>query len=371
MNAVSPTPGSPTHLVAPFGAAVAVGGALAAWLSAVPGPVLREQLTVAQRPVLDLVVLVALTTAALAGGEIARWLRQEAGVRWTQLAAVAALAMFVTLAVPPRTNRIYYDEQIYQSVAQNMSRPRARPDVQRRVGGVRAACSAGAASTTSSRTATRTSSACCTGSSASARASRTAWNLFATSCWPWWCSSSRRWRGGTRAPGCSPAPSSRLLPQQLLWSRTAASEPSAALFSAAGRLRVAGVRAAPLDAGALFAVAMTAWGVQFRPESVLLRPGRSASSCWRPCQTNCGARASGGPCCSGSSSARPRRVTSSAVRNENWGTTGDRLSLAYLADNLRVNGWFYLRDERFPWIVTALRGGGPRRGVRHWRQATL
>jgi len=47
-----------------------------------------------------------------------------------------------------------------------------------------------------------------------------------------------------------------------------------------------------------------------------------------------------------------------AVRNEPWGTTDARLSFHYVVANLRVNGWFYLRDERFPILFTILAGVG-------------
>jgi len=47
-----------------------------------------------------------------------------------------------------------------------------------------------------------------------------------------------------------------------------------------------------------------------------------------------------------------------AVRNEGWGTTEARLSLSYVANNLRVNGRFYLADERFPLALTLLAIGG-------------
>jgi hypothetical protein len=60
-----------------------------------------------------------------------------------------------------------------------------------------------------------------------------------------------------------------------------------------------------------------------------------------------------------------------AVRNESWGSAGDRLSLDYLAANLRVNGWFYLWDERFPWIVTALAVAGVPWSGRRWRPVLL
>src|SRR5262249_26431176 len=41
-----------------------------------------------------------------------------------------------------------------------------------------------------------------------------------------------------------------------------------------------------------------------------------------------------------------------AVRNEGWGTTQERMSIAYAVQNLRVNGWFFLRDARFPVAFT-------------------
>jgi hypothetical protein len=43
-----------------------------------------------------------------------------------------------------------------------------------------------------------------------------------------------------------------------------------------------------------------------------------------------------------------------AVRNESWGTTQARLSLAYLPANFSVNGPFYIWDERFPSVFTLL-----------------
>src|SRR5262249_29590788 len=57
-----------------------------------------------------------------------------------------------------------------------------------------------------------------------------------------------------------------------------------------------------------------------------------------------------------------------AVRNEGWGTTQARMSLDYVATNLRSNGWFYISDARFPALYSALAvaglaalGGGPGR----------
>ena len=43
-----------------------------------------------------------------------------------------------------------------------------------------------------------------------------------------------------------------------------------------------------------------------------------------------------------------------AIRNVEWGTVGPRFSVRYLPENLRVNGLFYLYDERFPVVFSLL-----------------
>jgi hypothetical protein len=56
-----------------------------------------------------------------------------------------------------------------------------------------------------------------------------------------------------------------------------------------------------------------------------------------------------------------------AVRGEDWGSSGARLALDYLPQNLAVNGHFYLGDARFPVLFTVLAIAGlvhkPPRGV--------
>jgi hypothetical protein len=52
--------------------------------------------------------------------------------------------------------------------------------------------------------------------------------------------------------------------------------------------------------------------------------------------------------------AAPHLGHLAAVRAEPWGATGNRLSLAFLAPNLRANGWFYLWDTRFPLAFSLL-----------------
>ncbi len=144
-----------------------------------------------------------------------------------------------------------------------------------------------------------------------------------------------------------------LTPEQLLWSATAAVEPSAALACIAALLAAACfVRSRSAESLAGTAVA-TAYAAQFRPESFLIVPVVGLLL-WQRTRDEF---------------ARPRLWWAGllllaltaihvahmvAVRNEGWGTTQDRMSLAYVAANLRVNGWFYLTDVRFPMTCTLL-----------------
>jgi hypothetical protein len=50
----------------------------------------------------------------------------------------------------------------------------------------------------------------------------------------------------------------------------------------------------------------------------------------------------------------PEMAHLAAVRNDGWGTSDQRFSLAYLAHNLWTNGVFYFGDHRFPPILTVL-----------------
>ena len=75
--------------------------------------------------------------------------RRADGACWPRLRVA------LTLFVAPRTNRIYYDEQIYQSIGQNLADLRLAQVCNDGTSST-AGCSAGAASTTSSRTRIRT-----------------------------------------------------------------------------------------------------------------------------------------------------------------------------------------------------------------------
>jgi hypothetical protein len=149
-----------------------------------------------------------------------------------------------------------------------------------------------------------------------------------------------------------------LMPEQILWSATAAVEPSASLACVAALLFAAAFRRSGSTVALAATGVATAYAVQFRAESCVIVPV-VALMAWRGLPRD--------------GLSRPRLWAVGlltfalvsvhlshmfAVRNEQWGTNDARLSLQYVLTNLRVNGWFYLRDERFPVLFTILAGAG-------------
>ncbi len=144
-----------------------------------------------------------------------------------------------------------------------------------------------------------------------------------------------------------------LTPEQILWSATAAAEPTASL-ACVGALACAALFVRTRSTAALAAAGVAAaYAVQFRPESLLILLPVAVLS-WRPLREEIG---------------RPRVWWvgllffglvavhighTFAVRNEGWGTTDARLSFKYLGLNLPVNLGFFLGDERFPILFSVL-----------------
>src|SRR5213592_1959333 len=103
-------------------AAIAVPAlvALFAWTLGTPPPVLREQLQSVQFWTLELQLVLVLITAAACVRPFVR--HTAATVRDAVVAAaIGVLAVVLSAGVARETNRIYYDEHIYESVAQNMT----------------------------------------------------------------------------------------------------------------------------------------------------------------------------------------------------------------------------------------------------------
>ena len=144
-----------------------------------------------------------------------------------------------------------------------------------------------------------------------------------------------------------------LTPQQLVWSATAAVEPTASLACVVALVAVVQALRSGHPVALAGAGALVAWAVQFRPESLLIL-GVVAVLVWR--------RGDGAVARPGFWWAALLTFALLAVhiahlfvvRNEGWGTSGARLSVDYVWANLRVNGPFHFADERFPVAFTVL-----------------
>src|SRR6185503_1990817 len=97
---------------------VAGVAALLTWALRTPMPPLREQLKTLQFWSLETCVFLGLLVTAVVLRDLPRWLDRRDLLR---IPALMALAMGLTVGLVPRTNRIYYDEQIYQNVGQNLA----------------------------------------------------------------------------------------------------------------------------------------------------------------------------------------------------------------------------------------------------------
>jgi len=95
---------------------VAIPAVAYLWLTGVPTGELRLQLAVLSPRVIEGTFLLMVASAVAARKAVSRSLfrsRTAAGV-------LGALAFLLVSTLPPRTHRIYYDEDIYQNVAQNI-----------------------------------------------------------------------------------------------------------------------------------------------------------------------------------------------------------------------------------------------------------
>ena len=322
--------------------------ALSAWLGRTPVGVLREQLKVLQFWSLELCVVLGAALSVPWLRQLARSIRRRDAAR---MAILASTAMVLILFVAPRTNRIYYDEQIYQGIGQNMADLRlAQMCNDGTVEYGRLDCHAGEynkqpfafphllslayrafgvhASTPFVINAVVAALAVCV-------IYVLVLLLFDDRRAAWFASLLLL-----------------LMPEQISWSASAAVEPSAALAGLVAVLGAAQFRRAP-DLVSLMATGVaSAYAAQFRPESLLILPvvvlliwGERA---WRhrPCFWWVALLTLG--------LLAVHIGHMWAVRGEGWGTPADRLSLSYVPANLRVNLGFYLADWRFPVLFTVL-----------------
>jgi hypothetical protein len=332
--------------------AVAWLGSLAVfvvWLRGTPASTLSEQLKVLQYWSLNACVLLGAALAVRAARASLVPVVKRHGLR---MAAVASVALALVLIGPPRTNRIFYDEQIYESVGQNLAALRlAQVCNDGTLEDGRLQCARGEYN---KQPYAYPHLLALTYRVAGVHV----WNAFAinaaimpaTACAVYLLVIALF---GDRSAALIAGLLIAATPEQLMWSATAAVEPSASLAAAlsvicaAGYLRLGGTaRMAALAVSAAYAI-------QFRPESILILPVLALLA-WPRLRTDL---------------ENPRGWWSAvlflwltavpaahlyAVRHAGWGTDSARFSMDFAAANLRVNGWFYLWDERFPSVFALL-----------------
>lgn len=140
-------------------------------------------------------------------------------------------------------------------------------------------------------------------------------------------------------------------PMVLKWSSSSAAEPSTAAFAALAVAAAALFLRARSTATLLLLATLLAIAIQFRPESVfvavpvaLLILLSSPRELARPRLYWAGLLFV--------LLAIPMALHMYAVRNESWGSSGERMALSILWQNLPVNGPFYFQNESFPLIFS-------------------
>jgi hypothetical protein len=338
---------------------------LVVWLRVNSTGTLREQLKIVQFWSLEICVLLAVVVAVWTMARM-RVTATRRDVAW--LAVVTSAAVALTLWAAPRTNRIFYDEQIYQSIGQNLSDlRRAQVCNDGQVSGGRLQCASGEynkqpyayphlLSVAYRIVGVHDWVAFAINAIVMALTVLTVYALVVS-------------LFDDRQAAAFASLIVAIVPEQLIWSATAAVEPAAslacvvALFCAA-RYRRSGGR---LPAVAL--VIATAYAIQFRPESILI-VAVVATVTWPRIRQDLE-----GPTGWWAAVLLLLLVSAHiahlfAVRNAGWGTDAARFSVRYLAANFAVNGRFYVFDERFPVVVTVLAFFGlAGRGTGQWSLA--
>jgi hypothetical protein len=300
--------------------------------------------------------VLALPRLLRALGVTARW--------WSAVAGLAVVAA-VTVWAAPTTNRIYYDEHIYQNVAHNLADlHRAQMCNHGIVEYGRLECLAAEYNKEPYGyphllgLAYRIFGV---SESLAHLANRLLHVLMVVVA----AVGAVRWFGDPRT-GLLAGLFLTILPEQLRWSATAAAETPAAFFALVAVVAAVEFSRSRSNVALAWTVCASAWAVQFRPESGLVllvvgaivllgAPGElRRRRIWLAALVGVVLLAGYG-------------VHMIAVRHEGWGAAAAPFALAYFPRNLSVNGWFYFWDDRFPgWVgvlaaIGAIAGQAPLR----------
>jgi dolichyl-phosphate-mannose-protein mannosyltransferase len=344
-------------------ATLGIVGGVALWLATTSTGNLREQLKALQPWSLDVCVLIGLVAGILLVNSVDRGVLRRETVR---LLTLSALGVALTVFAAPRTNRIFYDEQIYQGVGHNIADGRrAQMCNDGSVEYGRLKCASGEYNKQPY---------------AYPHALSLVYRVFGVHSWTAFAVNAAamalticavyllgwvvfRDRDAALFAGLLMA----LMPEQLLWSATAAVEPTASLASIVAILCAAHYARTGGWPARLMLIVTAAYAVQFRPESILILPV-IAFIVWPRVRLELEDPSIWWALTLFLSLVVVHMAHLFAIRHIDWGTTGPRFSFRYIATNLPVNGWFYLYDERFPAGFTVLAIAGLI-SVRHRREA--
>lgn len=329
-----------------------IGGVSLSVVAVMTDPVwLRARLMYAQFWFLEAQFVLVVVTSALNAPRLFRFLELRRSVLGA-VGCVSVVMLALVLLVAPRTNRIYFDEHIYQGVAHSLAdthlaqicndgyveygiltcdrgeynkEPHGYPfllSIAYRFAGV----SEGVAHVLNAVV-----------------AALLVWVVFLTATLVF----------GDMWAGVWAALIVTFIPQQLLWSHTAAAEPSAAFMASTAILATMFYVRRPSGASLLWAIAAASFALQFRIEVGLIVPVvLLAVILYAPAELR-RPRLWWGACL-GLALGAAHIAHLAVIRHESWGSSGDRLSVAHFWPNLAVNGWFYVNDPRFPAAFTVL-----------------
>ena len=345
------------------------------WTSSYTSWKLREQLQIISPLFLEIVFLLVIVACALNIRVFKRVFAKVNRGTWGALALIVVGGLIITMFVVPREHRIYYDEDIYQSIGQNIAYLKnadshtgegygqSFSNLWKRFIGRAAMCNEGR------------------NDYGELHCDRLEYNKEPNG-WPYILSIVFRLFGvhelaafltnnliyaltivtafligyllfASSRIGLFAALIYALMPECMIWSNTTAVEPSAALFPGLALVcSLVAIRSRETKSLFLLAV-VTAFAIQFRPESIMfLSVTGMVILLWGRAELK-----------RGEFYLLlalffiliiPHLVHLWAVKDIGWGSSGPKFSTDFFKGNIKANGLFYLKNVRFPVFFTLL-----------------
>ena len=161
-----------------------------------------------------------------------------------------------------------------------------------------------------------------------------------------------------------------LIPQNLVWSNTAAAEPAASFFTGLALLIFFLYLKEKKPVLLFWAFAVLAFSVQFRPESILILFLVFAALLLLTGISEFRKSTLYGMGGMLALLIVPHLFHIYSVQGENWGASGAKFAMNYVAFNLKTNGLYYLNNREFPLLfaLLALLGLGV---AKDWRRKVI